>query len=299
MPRLDLLREMRRRLAIAATLVCALGLGAAGARAEIAQQGTTRITFDGGFAPKVLPRRTPAPITVRIEGGITTTDGSHPPPLRRLQVELNRAGTISGKGLPACSAALLQATSSATALERCRVALVGGGSFQATLATGAPTPAGGEVLVFNGGRGNRTELLLHFSVKAPIQTTLVLPLIVHRRSQGQFGTVMSTRIPRLAAGLGSITSIKLRIGRRFGYRGQRRGYISAACAAPRRLSGRHLPLRPRQLHLRRRPRDPRHAGAQLPRPLNGQRRGFSPRHAIPSMIGRRPSQHDPRPGGAR
>ena len=233
---------MRRRLAIAATLVCALGLGTAGAGAEIAQQGTTRIIFDGGFSPRALPRTTPAPITVRVEGRISTTDGSHPPPLRRLQIELNRAGTISDEGLPACTAALLQATSSATALERCRPALVGGGSFQATLATGAPTPAGGEVLVFNGQRGSRTELLLHFFVKAPIQTTLVLPLLVHRRSQGQFGTVMATRIPRLAGGLGSITSLKLRIGRTYGFRGQRRGYVSAACAAPAGFPGATFPF---------------------------------------------------------
>jgi hypothetical protein len=233
---------MRRRLAIAATLVCALGLGAAGARAEIAQPGTTRITFDGGFTPRALPRTTPAPITVRIEGKISTTDGSHPPPLRRLEVELNRAGTISPQGLPACTAAQLQSTSSAAALERCRGALVGGGSFDATLATGNPTPARGEVLVFNGHRGSQNQLLMHFFVTAPIQTTLVLPLTIHRRSQGQFGTVMGARIPRLAAGLGSITGLKLRIGRTFGFGGERRGYISAACAAPAGFPGATFPF---------------------------------------------------------
>lgn len=233
---------MRRRLAIAATMVCALGLGAAGARAEIAQQGTTRVTFDGGFAPQSLPRTAPAPITVRVEGKISTTDGSHPPPLRRLQVELNRAGTISPQGLTTCTAAQLQTTSSATALERCRPALVGHGSFEAILDTGAAVPAGGEVLVFNGRRGSRRELLLHFYVTLPIRTTLVLPLTLHRQSQGQFGTVMSTKVPRLAGGLGSITSLKLRIGRTYSYRGERRGYISAACAAPAGFPGATFPF---------------------------------------------------------
>jgi hypothetical protein len=231
-----------RRLAIAATLVCALGLGGTLARAEVAQEGTLRINFDGGFAPMSLPRERPAPITVRVDGKISTTDGSHPPALKRLQIELNRAGTISPQGLPACTPPLLQATSSAAALKRCRPALVGGGSFEATLDTATAVPARGEVLVFNGREGSRTELLMHFYATAPIRATLVLPLTVRRQAHGRYGTVLTTKIPRLAGGLGSITSLKLRIGRRYGYRGERRGYISASCAAPAGFPGAIFPF---------------------------------------------------------
>jgi hypothetical protein len=231
-----------RRLVIAATLICALGLGTVLARAEIAQDGTLRITFDGGFAPKSLPRHQPAPITVRVDGKITTTDGSHPPPLKRLQIELNRAGTISSQGLPACTQSLLQSTSTEAALARCRAALVGGGSFEAALELGGVVSAHGEALVFNGRAGSRNELLLHFYTAVPIRATLVLPLTIRRQAQGRYGTVMTTTIPKLAGGFGSITSLKLRIGREYSYRGERRGYISAACAAPAGFPGASFPF---------------------------------------------------------
>jgi hypothetical protein len=231
-----------RRLVIAATLVCAVALGATLARAEVAQEGTLRISFDGGFTPKSLPRDRPAPITVSVDGEISTTDGSHPPPLKRLQIELNRAGTISPQGLPSCSQSLLQSTSTEAALARCRPALVGGGSFEATLALGGAVPARGEALVFNGHSGSRHELLLHFYTSVPVRATLVLPLTIHRQAQGRYGTVLSTRIPTLAGGFGSITSLKLRIGREFSYRGERRGYIIAACAAPAGFPGASFPF---------------------------------------------------------
>lgn len=231
-----------RRLAIAVTLVCALALGATLARAEVAQEGTLRITFDGGFAPKSLPRDQPAPITVRVDGEISTTDGSHPPPLKRLQIELNRAGTISSLGLPTCSQTLLQSTSTEAALARCRPALVGGGSFEATLKLGGNVPARGRALVFNGREGSRKELLLHFFTSTPVQATLVLPLTIRRQAEGRYGTVLTTTIPQLAGGFGSITSVKLRIGREYTYRGEPRSYISASCAAPAGFPGASFPF---------------------------------------------------------
>ena len=53
------------------------------------------------FSPVALPRETPAPITVEVGGKITTTDGSHPPALRQMRVELNSAGKGESEGLPA------------------------------------------------------------------------------------------------------------------------------------------------------------------------------------------------------
>jgi hypothetical protein len=231
-----------RRLAIAATLVCALALGATLAHAEVAQDGTLRVTFGGGFAPKSLPRERPAPITVSVDGEISTTDGSQPPPLKRLQIELNRAGTVSPQGLPTCSQTRLQSTSTEAALARCRPALVGSGSFEAALALGNAVTASGRALVFNGRDGSHRELLLHFFVSAPVRATLVLPLTISHQAQGRYGTVLATRIPTLAGGFGSITSIRLRIGREFTYRGERRGYISAACAAPAGFPGASFPF---------------------------------------------------------
>jgi hypothetical protein len=39
-------------------------------------------------------------------------------------------------------------------------------------------------------------------------------------------------VPKLAGGLGSITELQLKLGRRYSYKGKRRSFLSAACAAP-------------------------------------------------------------------
>jgi len=49
--------------------------------------------------------------------------------------------------------------------------------------------------------------------------------------------VLTTKVPTLAGGFGSITELQLRIGRNYTYRGKRRSYLSAACAAPAGFPG--------------------------------------------------------------
>jgi hypothetical protein len=229
---------MRRRLAIT-PLLALLALSAAGlARGELAQKGNLRISFDGGFAPRSLPRARLAPVTVTLDGRISTTDGTHPPALRRLEVAVNRNGRLLTRGLPACRAAVLQTTSSAVALRQCRRALVGSGSFTAVLgSTEGPIPADGRLLAFNGSSAGRQALLLHFHIDTPVQATLVLPFVVSRRATGRFGTILTTDVPNLAGGLGSITGIELEIGREFSHRGRRLGFVSASCAAPAGFPG--------------------------------------------------------------
>jgi hypothetical protein len=223
---------MRHRLPILALFALLVFGAVAGARGEIRQEGNLRISFDGGFAPRSLPRDRPAPVTVTLEGRISTTDGSHPPALQTLEVAVNRHGRILTRGLPTCRAPLLQTTSSQAALRRCGGALVGRGSFTAVLdSTEGPIPADGKLLAFNGSARGHEALLLHFHANRPVQATLVLPFTISRRAEGRFGTVLTTVIPNLAGGLGSITSIDLKIGREFSHRGHRVGFVSASCAA--------------------------------------------------------------------
>lgn len=223
-----------RRLAIPALLAVAVLLGAGMARGEISQKGNLRITFSGSFSPRALPRDRPAPITVSIEGKIGTTDGTQPPALRRMEFALNRNGRISAEGLPTCTGPQLQATTTQAALERCGPALVGRGHFGANVKFPSlnPFPAAGTMLAFNGRRGSAPALLLHFYGAAPVRATFILPLAISHPRKGRFGTVLSANIPTLAGGVGSVTDINLEIGRTYTYRGQRRSYISAICAAP-------------------------------------------------------------------
>jgi hypothetical protein len=225
---------MRRRLATPVLVLLIALFGAAVARSEISQKGTLRITFDGSFSPSSLPRDEPAPVTISLEGGISTTDGSHPPALRRIEFSLNRHGQLSTAGLPVCTSGLLQSTTTETALARCRPALVGRGSFGANVQFPSltPFPAKGTILAFNGKQSGKPALLLHLYGTTPVRATFVLALKISHTDKGEFGTVLSANIPTLANGLGSVTKVDFTIGRNYTYRGQRRSYLSASCAAP-------------------------------------------------------------------
>jgi len=231
----------RRRFVTLALLLIAVGALAAVARAETIQSGDVRVSFDADFSPTALPRERPAPITVDFEGRISTTDGTHPPALQQLRIELNGAGEIETRGLPRCPTAALQSTSSDGALARCRQALVGKGTFVAQLPVERPLLVGGRALVFNGTVDGRPGMLIHIYVSDPVRLTLVIPIkITHQ--QGRFGTVLTTTVPKLAGGSASIVQMKLKIGRRFGVDGELRSYLSAACAAPEGFPGAVFPF---------------------------------------------------------
>lgn len=234
---------MRRRFLAIPILVALLSLaGGTISSAEVEQVENLRVNFDANFEPSSLPRDRAAPVKVNIEGKIATTDGSHPPALRWLEISLHRSGQLYSKGLPTCLAPTLQSTSSATALARCRPALVGRGSFQADVKLGREIPAIGKILAFNSRRGGKRSLLLHLFADVPVRFTMIVPLAIGHRRDGEFGTVLRAKIPRIGGGLGSITQIQLTIGRRYSFRGQRRSYASAACGAPADFQGAVFPF---------------------------------------------------------
>jgi hypothetical protein len=229
-----------RACAALLVLMLCLALGAA-ASAETEQKGSLKVTVDGQFRPKKLPRHRLAGIRFEFTGSVSTTDGSHPPPLKRLQVAVNRHGRLSSVGLPVCSAGTLQSTSSEAALALCRGALVGRGSFEVDVPF-AETTARGRALAFNSRRQGRASLLLHLFVTVPVRVTLIVPLTISHSDKGDFGTQLSGNIPKLAGGLGAITHIDLTLGRSYRYRGQRRDYLSASCSAPAGLTLAPFPL---------------------------------------------------------
>jgi hypothetical protein len=230
---------MRPRLLIPALLTIVGLLGAGLAQAELSQDGNVRISFSGDFSPHALPRDRLAPVTIDVKGAIGTTDGTHPPPVRRIEIAINRHGRLSTQGLPACSGPRLQSTSTATALRRCRPALVGRGNFGANVEFAGTDPvlATGTMLAFYGRSNGKQALLLHLYATTPVRATFVLPLIISSKGGQLFGTVLSAKIPTLAGGLGSVTQIELRIGRDYTYRGQRRSFVSASCPAPAGFPG--------------------------------------------------------------
>jgi hypothetical protein len=230
---------MRRLLIAAAVAVCCLPIAGAAAQRQIVQSGNVRVSFGGRLAPKALPRERLAPVTVHLDGSVAAVDGTRPPQLREISVAVNRSGQLSVAGLPNCSAATLQQTSTERALDLCRDALVGHGHFAANVDfPGSPLiPAEGKVLVFNNSGPKGAGMVLHLYGTRPARAAFVLPFKIARRPRGEFGTVFSARIPTLASDLGYVTDIELTIGRTYRYAGETRSFLSASCAAPAGFPG--------------------------------------------------------------
>jgi hypothetical protein len=222
----------RRTAAIALSLVALICAGAASG--EVTQKGNLRLAFDGQLMPRKLPRDQLAPVTVRLDGSIRTVDGSRPPQLRRIKIAVNRQGRLFIRGLPTCPADALEQTTSEAAISACRSALVGQGRFAANVDfPSLPSiPARGRLLAFNGRSRGAPAILLHIHGSSPIEATFVLPFRITRPRRGEFGTLLSTRIPKLAADLGYVTDISVTIGRRYRHGGEARSLLSASCAAP-------------------------------------------------------------------
>ncbi len=227
-----------KRLALI-TIVCGATLLLAGvAHGESERVGNIIVTFDGRFAPHALPRDREAPVTVDISGTLRTADGERPPPLRSMSFAVDRHGKLSARGLPVCLPGRLESTSSSEALSRCRKALVGKGGFGAKVDfPDLKFPVEGRLLAFNTRARGRPAIALHIYGSTPVKVTFVLILHIHHPSRGTFGTVLSTRIPKLAADLGYVTDFSLSFGRRYRHRGEPRSFISARCAAPAGFPG--------------------------------------------------------------
>lgn len=220
------------------TLLCAL-LGAGLAHGESKVEDGLRLSFDARFAPHSLPRDRDVPVQVSVSGAVRTLDGSRPPLLRRITLAVNRYGRLFTRGLPVCPAGLLESTSSQVALRRCGRALVGRGRFGANveLPNATTFPVEGRMLAFNGRLGGRPVVYLHVYGSNPVEATVVLTFKIKRTAKGRFGTVLTTRIPRIAADLGYVTDVSLRLSRRYRFRGRPRSLISARCPAPSGFPG--------------------------------------------------------------
>jgi len=228
---------MKRLAATIAVLATLLGAGLASG--ELVQRGDLRLDFSGRFAPQALPRDRAAPVSVLIAGSVATVDGSRPPELRRISIAVNRYGSVFTRGRPTCRSGLLETTSSREALSRCGGALVGRGSFGATVdfTVEERFPVEGRILAFNSGDRRRPQLLLHIHGSDPVQSTIVLKFRISRPPRGNFGTVFTARIPKIASDLGYVTDISLRFSRRYMYAGKPRSFLSARCAAPSGFGG--------------------------------------------------------------
>lgn len=231
----------RARLTIVLTAailaIGALALSAASG-AQVVRLGNLIVTIEGSVSPKVLPKNTLAPITLKVSGSIATADATHVPALKTLALEFDKHGAIYTKGLPTCRVAQLKSTLTARAKKVCGDALIGSGRVSAEIALPeqAPFNAGGPLLIFNGApKGNKPVLIFHVYAHVPAPTTFVTTAVIGPAS-GKYGTQTLIAIPTIVGGQGSLTSFEATIHKTWTYKAKKRSLLSAECANGRLLA---------------------------------------------------------------
>lgn len=211
-----------------------LALLALPALAAVVQQGTLRVSVTTQVKPYRLSRTDPTPIDVFIAGHIATSTGAVPPQLQRMTVLINRHGTLGTKGLPTCTLAEIEATTTAHAVERCGKAVVGSGHFWASVVLPEQPPyrTTGRLLAFNGMRGGHPALFAQIYTTQPFPSSFVVPFSIRHIDRGPYGEELSATLPAALGDWGFVNRIKMTMGREYRIGGETLSYLNASCPAP-------------------------------------------------------------------
>jgi hypothetical protein len=218
-----------RKVIVLGGLLALVGGGVAAA--ERVQAGNLIVNVDGGFSPSTLPKHSFAPITLRASADISTADGSVPPPLQKVVIDFDRNGLVQTKGLPICRPQQLENTTAPEARKKCKNAIVGEGSSSALIAfpDQAPIPATSPLTLFNGPKmGGNPSVIVHAYLTIPAPTTFVIPSPI-RRISGPYRYEVTSDIPPIAGGYGSVTHFDFKVRKSWRVGGRRVSYASARC----------------------------------------------------------------------
>jgi hypothetical protein len=226
-------RGIRGRLALlcGASLAVAAMLAGPGALAQTVRAGRLVVTVEGGFTPHRLPKRTPAAITLSARSTIRTSDGSHLPALKQLNLLWDKHTGVNTLGLPVCTIRKLENTTTKAAKKACHRALIGTGQAGAEIEFPEQPPffAKAPLLVFNGPpRHGHPVFIFHAYAFVPAPTTFVTTAEISR-SSGLYGTKVQIKIPTILAGQGSLSFAELSIHRTWHYKGRKQTLLYGTC----------------------------------------------------------------------
>jgi hypothetical protein len=202
------------------------------------------LNVNGQLAPQTLPHEGAAPISISVGWSIATSDGTPPPKLEKLAIEINRAGHFDLTGLPACPYDRIRSATTSKALSKCRSALVGRGSFQALSSHDGQESrvTKGQMLVFNGLEDRKPVLFGQIYSPRLFANSFVIAFALSDIAKGRYGSVLSARLPKSLRAWGSLTKIQMRLFRRFGYEGKQHSFLSAGCPASNGFTEAVFPL---------------------------------------------------------
>jgi hypothetical protein len=222
-------------VAVLGALLLALLVGVQ-AGAVPKRDGDLEITFDSDLHPSRLPRKTLAPISIRVAGNVRSASGHQDqvPQLRRITVAINRQGRLFDRGLPTCSVKSIQPATEAAARRVCGDSIVGDGHVrvQARIPGQLPFLVRARLLAFNGPRRDGRKQILAQAYARDPPGAFVLTFNVVRKPGRELGTILSTTLPPETERWAYLTHFDLTLHRTYSYRGKQRSYVSAACSAP-------------------------------------------------------------------
>ncbi len=216
-----------KRLRLACVFAVLAALAAGIAQAATFEVGPLVMHANGHFSPKALPKRKFAPIDLYGHAEVERREGGVPPALERAVLEFDRDGKLGVSGLAECAAASVANVTPDEARALCRGAIVGEGHVGALIGTIATESL---LTVFNGPRlpdGTPTAII-HAQLTAPALQTFAIEVAIERR-RGPYGYRAIINVPPIAGGLGAITHVDAKIGRRYVAAGAKRSYVAARC----------------------------------------------------------------------
>jgi hypothetical protein len=225
------MRRARRAKALGAITALVL-LAAGSAYGLTVRAGNIIANGDGGFAPTALPRDHDAPIKLFGHGRIRTVDGTRPSPLRKIVVELDKHGHAETRGLPKCTLQKLVATTTKQARKICPGAVIGTGFGTALieLPEQQPIEASSPITIFNGPEmhGNPSGIG-HAYLTYPVPTTYLVQAELEKVHHGRYGYRVEVNLPKIANDYGSGIYGRLKIDRKWTYKGKRLSVANARC----------------------------------------------------------------------
>lgn len=228
---------MTRRLHIAiAAALCLLLVAAASAFAIRGEIGNTTVSSTATMLPRALPAKGGAPITLTSVTRIRNKDGSPPQKLSSIDFLIDKHAFVDAKGVPVCTTAKLEGTTTGEARKRCAGSLVGEGKFEAlvTLPGEAQRKVSLPVSFFNGPKvGGEASLVGHSYESVPVAKTLLVPVTVEKVSKGRYGFRLEVGIPQIADGSGALTLAEATLGKTRTRGGKKVGYLNAYCSGGR------------------------------------------------------------------
>jgi hypothetical protein len=213
-------------LAILALAVLTAGaLGAA-----MVETREIRLKLNADFQPLNLPKNSFAPVEFEGYLDIARPGGGAPPALRQVVVDFDRDGRLDVAGLPTCAAERIAEVSVEEARSLCKGAIVGTGKLEALVSLpSGPVPTGSALTLFNGPpQEGHPTVVVHARITVPATQTYAFVVPIEKRP-GEFRYRATVNLPELAGGLGAITHISVKLGRRYTAGGVKRSYVAARC----------------------------------------------------------------------